>query len=95
VLARRRVNSAASAGVETMGAITQTVVASAFFAASARATSWRSRSSGRRRLVRRPRTPSAGFGSSAMAAKASGLSAPASSVRTTTRRPAKAVKTLA
>ncbi|GGO96678.1 hypothetical protein GCM10012280_56730 [Wenjunlia tyrosinilytica] len=35
--------------------------------------------------VRNPRTPSAGFGSSAGVRKSSGLSAPASSARTTTR----------
>ncbi len=82
----------ASAGTETIGAITQTS-APVERAASATAASWVSRSPGWRTAVLRPRTPSAGLGSSAAVAKGRGLSAPASRVRTTTRRPAKASKT--
>ncbi len=84
--------AAASAVVDTIGAITQTW-ASLAAAASATAVSCSSSSSGCRREVRSPRTPSAGLGSSGTVTNSSGLSAPASSVRTTTLRPAKASNT--
>jgi hypothetical protein len=84
--------AAASALVETIGAITHTS-AWLFWAAWATAVSCSSSSSGCRREVRSPRTPRAGLGSSGTVTNSSGLSAPASRVRTTTLRPAKASKT--
>ena len=85
--------AAASPGVDTIGAITHTSVSPAATEARAMARSWSSSSSGKRREVRRPRMPSAGFGSSGWVTNPSGLSAPASSVRTTTLRPLNALKT--
>ncbi len=85
-------NDSASSGVAIIGAMTHTSADSAS-AARATAVSWRSSTSGWRRAVRRPRTPSAGFGSASGVTNGSGLSAPASSVRTTTLRPANAAST--
>ena len=67
----------------TIGAITQASVP-VCFAASAIASSWRSMSPGLSKESRRPRTPSAGFSSPVWVANATGLSDPASRVRTTT-----------
>ena len=82
----RSANAAASAGTDTIGAITHRS-APVSLAASASASSWVSSSAGTRPSRRRPRTPSAGLGSARCDANASGLSAPASSVRATTLRP--------
>ena len=75
-----------SAGTDTIGAITHRS-APVSLAASASASSWVSSSAGARPSRRSPRTPSAGLGSARCDANASGLSAPASSVRATTLRP--------
>ena len=79
----RRATSAASDTTATMGAMTHTS-ASDRAAAAAIASSWWSSSSGRSVAMRSPRMPRAGLGSVPMSANASGLSEPASSVRTTT-----------
>ena len=81
-------NHWASRAVATMGAMTQVGAVSSVRpnseAALAMASSWRVRSASLARATRRPRTPKAGFISSAMEAKATGLSDPASRERTTT-----------
>src|SRR5690606_5768981 len=82
-------NCSASAGVDTIGAITHTSAPQPD-AACAIAVSWSASSSGRRRASRSPRTPSAGFASSAWPTNGNGLSAPASMVWITTFRPANA-----
>ena len=81
----RRANHAASSAVATMGAMTRTSAPVAR-AALASAASWVSSRSGRRADRRSPRRPRAGLPSGPRSANASGLSAPASSVRTTTQR---------
>ena len=85
-------NFSVSATVATIGAMTHTSALSAA-AACAIAVSWSSSTSGLRVEVRSPRTPSAGFGSSPKVRNGSGLSAPASSVRTTTFLPLNAART--
>ena len=88
----RSANQAASSAVATIGAITDTSAPESA-AAPAIASSCRSSTSGRSNATRRPRTPSAGFGSASGERNASGLSAPASSVRTMTGFPANGVST--
>jgi hypothetical protein len=78
--------SAASATVATIGAITQVSVP-VVCAAAAMPSSCLVSSSGLSKERRKPRTPSAGFSSPLWVAKATGLSEPASSVRTTTYLP--------
>ena len=83
---QRAANQPASSAVATIGAITHTSAPVAS-RALARAVSWSVSRSSRSRCRRSPRTPSAGFSSGPRSAKANGLSAPASRVRTTTLRP--------
>lgn len=78
-----------SSTVATMGAMTHRS-ASVAASASASAVSCSRRMSSLARSARSPRRPSAGFSSCASLRKASGLSAPASSIRTTTFWPGKA-----
>ena len=86
-------NHSASLASAIIGAITHTSD-ELRSAARAMACSWRSRIPESSNATRTPRTPSAGLGSSPWSRKASGLSAPASSVRTTTFLPSgKAAKT--
>ena len=89
----RRANQAASSTVATIGAMTRTS-APVSFAAIDNASSWASSSSGRSADSRSPRRPRAGFSSGPRSAKANGLSAPASRVRTTTLRSPKGAMTL-
>ena len=70
----------------TIGAITQVSVP-VFSDASLMPSSWRSIRPGLPKDRRSPRTPSAGFSSPGVVAKAIGLSDPASSVRMTTYCP--------
>ncbi len=85
--AARAVNHSASSASVTIGAITLSS-AGAPRAATASAASWEESISGCRCIMRSPRSPSAGLGSSPGGGRnASGLSAPASRVRTTTLAP--------
>ena len=77
-----------------MGAITHPT-APVWCRARAIASSWSVSTCGARRAIRRPRTPRAGLGSPFWLRNGSGLSALASSVRTTILRPAIASKTAA
>ena len=80
-------NHLASRAVATMGAMTHVGAFSSrpsSLTALAIASSWRVSNGSLARATRRPRTPRAGFISSAMVAKATGLSEPASRDRTTT-----------
>ncbi len=79
-------NHEASRASVTMGAMTATRARQAF-AARASAVSWSSSIRGCARSARSPRTPSAGLGSAEAERKGSGLSPPASSIRTTTTCP--------
>ncbi len=88
----RSVNHAASSAVATIGAITETSAPESAAAATI-ASNCRSSTSGRSKATRIPRTPSAGFGSLSGERNTIGLSAPASSVRTTTGRPANGAST--
>ena len=87
---------AASGIVAIIGAMTHGWVSascSRAWPAAATASSWRVSMPRSRSPIRTPRTPSAGFSSCSMFANFSGLSEPASRVRSTTFWPAKAAKT--
>ena len=85
-------NQRASSAVATIGAIAQ-ISASPAPPTAAIAASWAASTSSAARSARRPRTPSAGLSSAALRTYGSGLSAPASSSRMTTRVPANACAT--
>ena len=79
-------NAAASAAVATIGAITHTSALGAGRRPGDGAPAGPTSTVGSTRDVRSPRTPRAGLSSSASPRNGSGLSAPASSVRSTTLR---------
>jgi hypothetical protein len=91
----RAEKSRASSTVETIGAITHGLSTWARRAPSASASSWRASSPSLVRSRRMPRTPRAGFSSFWWFANGTGLSDPASRVRTTTLPPGNAPKTSA